>query len=248
MGCGWTHSFNHALKFYGVEGGAAKVSWIDGTGSEKFFSTTAHVSGNINLSATLTNPPGVYVTFTRAADGTYSIREKNGLTYQFETLTGGPTNTGLTSKLQTITDRNANALTLTYTTGNLTAVRDALARGLDFTYTGTRISQVNETANLLARTHQYTYEADGDLATYKNPAAVALAADAGPVTYAYYTTADGVKINHSMLSYTLPNTNGMKFEYYANGRTFRHSTLACATTPTAPTCQTNTFTYNLMLC
>ena len=60
MGCGWTHSFNHALKFYGVEGGAAKVSWIDGTGSEKFFSTTAHVSGNINLSTTLTNPPGVY--------------------------------------------------------------------------------------------------------------------------------------------------------------------------------------------
>ncbi|WP_189799685.1 DUF6531 domain-containing protein, partial [Sulfuricella sp. T08] len=27
LGYGWTHSFNHSLKFYGVEGGAAKVSW-----------------------------------------------------------------------------------------------------------------------------------------------------------------------------------------------------------------------------
>jgi len=40
LGYGWTHSFNHYLKFYGhdSEDNRIKVSWVDGSGGEKFFS------------------------------------------------------------------------------------------------------------------------------------------------------------------------------------------------------------------
>ena len=35
LGFGWTHSFNHQLRFYGVVSTLAKVAWIDGTGDSK---------------------------------------------------------------------------------------------------------------------------------------------------------------------------------------------------------------------
>ena len=61
------------------------------------------------------------------------------------------------------------------------------------------------------------------------------------VAYEYYQStavdANGTlsPLNHAMRKYTLPRGNGMTFEYYANGRVFRHTnTLG----------ETNTFTYN----
>ena len=40
----------------------------------------------------------------------------------------------------------------------------------------------------------------------------------------YYSATDGVNLNHAMSQYTLPRGNGMHFEYYVNGRVFRHTT------------------------
>lgn len=71
-----------------MESGIAKVSWLDGTGAEKFFATGSQTSGNITLSSTLPDPAGIFVTFQRQADSTYTIREKNDLTYTFESVTG----------------------------------------------------------------------------------------------------------------------------------------------------------------
>ncbi|MHB1176596.1 MAG: RHS repeat-associated core domain-containing protein, partial [Sulfuriferula sp.] len=83
------------------------------------------------------------------------------------------------------------------------------------------------------RTYQYGYDANGNLTSFKNP--LALAGSQNPVSYTYYSAADGINVNHAMKSYTLPRGNGMTFEYYANGRVFRHTdTLG----------ETNTFTYN----
>ena len=230
IGYGWTHSFNHMLKFYGVEGTAAKVSWVDGTGNEKFFSTTSHTTGNITVNTALTNPAGIFVTFRRETNGQYTIREKNGMTYTFETINAGATNTGLKAKLLTIKDRNLNTLTLTYTGNNLSTVKDGLNRGLIFTYNAAnRITQIQETglpATWTPRTWQYTYDASNNLASFKNPMSVANPTAQPPVTYTYYGTADGTAVNRSMKSYVLPNGNSMIFEYYANGRTFRHTNTA----------------------
>lgn len=248
LGFGWTHSFNHSLKFYGVEGGTAKVSWIDGTGAEKFFSTTNHTNGDIAVNSTIPDPAGIFVTFQRQADGTYTIREKNGLTYRFQSVAGPAgvpgTATPVIARLLSITDRNGNALTLSYSaiTGCaggtlLCQVTDALGRSLIFTYTGSHLSQIQD---FTGRQYQYGYDADGNLSSFKNPLAVA--GTQNPVAYSYYTAIDGVSLAHLMKQYKLPRGNGMRFEYYDNGRTFRHTVVNIDGTLSPD--QVNTFVYN----
>ncbi len=183
------------------------------------------------MNATLTNPGGVFVTFQRLANGTYQIREKNGLTYLFESL-NGTTGGGQKAKLQSIADRNGNALTMTYTGADLTRVKDSLNRALTFTCTGGHITQIHDFSG---RIFQYGYDGAGNLTSYKNPLAVSSPATQPPVTYTYYAAEDGVNVNHAMKSYQLPRGNGMTFEYYANGRAFRH---------TNSMGEVNSFTYN----
>lgn len=252
LGFGWTHSFNAKLKFYGVENSQAKFSWIDGTGAEKFFAAPSgsHTNGNINLSATIASPPGVFVTFQRLADGTYSIKEKNGLTYKFASATGpsgtpGTSTTPVYAALQSITDRNSNSLTLSYTATTgcaggtlLCTVTDSIGHTLSFTYSGSHITQIKDFSG---RTYQYGYtDSNNNLTSFSNPLAVAGKQNA--VTYSYYTSSDGTNLAHLMKQYTLPRGNGMKFEYYANGRVFRHTVVRTDGT-TSPD-QINLFTYN----
>lgn len=224
LGFGWTHSFNHSLRFYGVESGLAKVSWTDGTGGERFFSTASHASGNINVGAPFTAPSGIYATVERLAGGTYRITERSGMRYVFENISGTATDTAQKARLLSISDKNNNTLTLAYSgacSNNLCSVTDSLSRALTFTYSGNRISQISDWSG---RSWQYTVDANGDLTTFKNPLAVAGTQPA--VSYQYYTAADGAKLAHAMKQYQLPRGNGMRFEYYANGRVFRHTPFA----------------------
>ncbi|OQW85829.1 MAG: hypothetical protein BWK72_20215, partial [Rhodoferax ferrireducens] len=224
LGFGWTHSFNHFIRFYGVESGVAKLGWNDGTGGERFFSTSAHNSGNITAGASFSAPAGIYATVERLAGGTYRITERSGMKYVFESVNGTATDTSQKARLLSITDKNNNTLTLAYAAScgnNLCTVTDGLNRALTFTYVGTRINQINDWAG---RSWQYTVDTNGDLTTFKNPLAVANAQPA--VTYQYYSVADGTKLAHAMKHYQLPRGNGMRFEYYANGRVFRHTPFA----------------------
>jgi RHS repeat-associated protein len=225
LGYGWTHSFNHFLRFYGLDGGStAKVSWTDGTGGERFFSTPNQTSGNIATSAVFTGSAGIYATLTRLADGTYRLTERSGMVYVFESVNATATDTQQKARLLSITDRNGNAMTLSYAaiagcTGTYVCkVTDSLGRALTFTYNGSRISQIQD---FTGRTWQYLYDTNGDLVTFKNPLAVA--GSQNPVAYQYYSSLDGAKLAHAMKQYTLPRSNGMHFEYYANGRVFRHT-------------------------
>lgn len=236
MGFGWTHSFNHYLTFKDgnfngtteaadTDGVTSAVSWTDGTGSEKFIQVTGNGSG-VPIGSTFTPPKGFFFQVARAANGTYTLREKNGLTYTFENVAG---TVNQKARLTSIRDRNNNTLTLAYPSGKVT-ITDGLGRVLNLTYTGSRISEVSDWTG---RKHQYSYDGNGNLISYKNPLAVA--GTQNPVTYDYYGASDGINLNHAMKKYTLPRGNGMTFEYYANGRAFRHyNTLN----------ETNTFTYN----
>lgn len=244
LGYGWTHSFNHQLKFYGVDGSAAKVSWIDGTGAERFFATTAQSGGNITPGSPLPNPPGLFVTFTRNSDGTYTLREKNGLTYKFESATGPSaattSATPVYARLLSITDRKGNALMLNYSGcgAYLCTVSDGIGRTvLTFHYSGSHLDQITD---LSGRTWKYTVDTNGNLTTFQNPLAVA--GTQAPVTYSYYAATDGTNLAHAMKQYTLPRGNGMRFEYYDNGRVFRHTVVN--TDGTLSTDKINTFAYN----
>ena len=224
LGYGWTHSFNHTLRFYGVEGGVAKVAWTDGTGGERFFSTPNHTSGNINVGAAFSGSAGIYATLERLTGGTYRITERSGMKYVFESITATATDTSQKSRLQSITDKNSNTLALSYTAATgctgayVCKINDSLSRALTFTYNGTRISQI---ADWTGRQWQYSYDGNGDLISFKNPLAVVGSQNA--VAYQYYSSLDGAKLAHAMKQYQLPRGNGMKFEYYANGRVFRHT-------------------------
>lgn len=224
LGYGWTHSFNHFLRFYGVEGGQARVSWNDGTGGERFFATANHASGNISTGASFSAPAGIYATVERLANGTYRITERSGLKYVFESVTAGATDTGLKARLVSITDRNGNALNLSYAAIGgcpgtyVCQVTDALGRALTFSYTGTHLSGISDWSG---RQWQYGYDGNGNLVSVKNPLAVA--GSQAPVTYDYYTAADGAGVDHAMRKYVLPRGNGMHFDYYANGRVFKHT-------------------------
>lgn len=249
LGFGWTHSFNHKLAFdddnYNFEIDPAdkdnitsSLVWIDGTGSRKFIAIAGANSAGVPTTATFTAPEGFYFTVSReAGTNNFVIREKNGLTYTFETIAG---TINQTAKLLSIKDRNNNVLTLNYSGSFLTAVTDGLGRSLTFTPNGNnRIAQV---CDWTGRCHQYLYDANGNLVTYKNPLTVA--GSQAPVTYDYYS-APGKPIDHAMKFYKLPRGNGMFFEYYVHAKALRH----CQFSSTVPTScegqpQTTSFTYN----
>ena len=224
LGYGWTHSFNHFLRFYGVEGGEARVSWNDGTGGERFFATTNHSGGNIANGAAFSAPAGIYATVERLANGTYRITERSGLKYVFEAVNAGATDTGLKARLLSITDRNGNALNLSYAAISgcsgtyVCKVTDAIGRALTFSYTGTHLTGITDWSG---RQWQFGFDANGNLISFKNPLAVT--GSQAPVTYEYYTAADGAGVDHAMRKYVLARGNGMHFDYYANGRVFKHT-------------------------
>jgi RHS repeat-associated protein len=221
LGYGWTHSFNHFIRFHGVEGGVAKLGWNDGTGGERFFSTGNHSNGNVAVGASFTAPAGIYATVERLADGKYRITERSGMKYVFESVNGTASDTSQKSRLLSISDKNNNTLTLAYNANcgnNLCTVTDGLNRALTFTYTGSRLNQISDWSG---RSWQYTVDAAGDLVSFKNPLAVS--GSQAPVTYQYYSAADGTNLAHALKRYTLPRGNGTEFAYYQNGRVFRHT-------------------------
>lgn len=72
-------------------------------------------------------PAGVFGVLTRLADGTYTLTEKNGMTYCF-------TDT-LHHKLTAVTDRCGNRTELVYTDSLLTSIKDAAGHTIKLVYT-----------------------------------------------------------------------------------------------------------------
>jgi RHS repeat-associated protein len=245
LGFGWTHSFNHFLTFKddnlgGTSNGASNdgitssMVWTDGTGSEKYIRIAGAGAGGVSASSIFSSPSGFHFQAARQTDGTYTVREKNGLTYSFEVAAG---TIGQKARLARISDRGGNALVLTYNGANLAAVADGLGRNL--TFTSDPSGRIVEVADWSGRRFQYGFDAQGNLTSFKNPLAVA--GNQEPVTYEYYADSsidsqgNPAPLNHAMKRYTLPRGNSMTFEYYMNGRAFRHyNTLE----------ETTTFSYN----
>jgi RHS repeat-associated protein len=245
FGYGWTHSFNHQIKLYGIEGSpsTAKVSWVNGSGGEQYFTTTSHTNGDITKGALFTNPAGVEVQFSRvsggADDGKFKIRERDGTVYLFASTTGPsvtPSATSaVTARLLSITDRNGNTLTLNYNGTQLSTVTDSLSRTvLTFTWTGSHVTQVSD---FTGRKVIYAYT-DGN--NNLNQVTDALSQNHG---YSYYTSADGTKLDHHLKRYTLPRGNGMEFAYYSGGQVFRHTPFG--TDSSLIDASATTFHYNL---
>lgn len=221
FGHGWTHSFNHYLEFKDApfdgtstpnDGVTSSLTWVDASGGRRFIKVASGASGSgVGVGAALTAPDGFYFSARRSVSG-FEIQQKNGLIYEFEPVPGTPEQRARLSK---IIDRNGNSLTLNYSSGRLQSIVDELGRSMTFEYSdGT--NHITATQDWSGQRIEYRYSA-GNLIEVWGP--LALAGKAAPIRYEYYNEAP---LTHMMKRFTATVGNGMSFEYYANGRVFRH--------------------------
>jgi RHS repeat-associated protein len=168
LGPGWTHSYNVTLTV--VSGDQSlQVRWGDG-----------HIDYyNWTGSSYIPRYPGVFDIVSRAGDGTFTIQQKSQTRWHFTSA----------GRLDTITDRNNNAVGLSYDgAGRLVTVQEPGGRSLSFIYDGA--GRITGIADPLPRRVAFAYDAAGQLHSVAD-------VDGGVETYTY----DG---NRQLLTATDP--------------------------------------------
>ena len=152
-----------------TEFGIGSILYIDQRGttnrytlntSPDYTSTATYADGSVNYypqgsDTTPVRPNDDRLRLNR--DGSYTVTRKDGTVIGY----------GFFGTLQSITDRNGNAITFTYNAqDNLTTVTDAFARTLRLTWSGDRLTSVTDPID---RTWSYRYTG-GRLAGITDPA------------------------------------------------------------------------------
>ena len=154
LGKGWAHSYDTKIEI-----DIDKSLELTEYGSAVNF----RLSGNTYIAEPRS---GIQAEIIINPDNTYTLTKKDGTVYQFDA----------SGRLLSITDRNSNQTTLTYTGNLLTSVTDPYGRVTLFTYDASnRIIQITDPAN---RNTTLGYNADGLLSTVTNP-------DGSKWTYTY---------------------------------------------------------------
>ncbi len=151
FGAGWTFNYGQTL----AVNSNGNVTWNGPDGSQFLFIAKSATGG-------FDSPRGVPDRLLKNSDGTYSLWTTDGGNEKFSSA-------GL---LQTITDRNGNALTMSYSSGKtpvLTRVADTTGKALTFSYDkSNRIISVTDPANRRV-TYNYSTSFNG-LVTVWDPA------------------------------------------------------------------------------
>ncbi len=149
FGLGWTYSYGQSLTM----NANGNVTW-NGPDGSSFLFVAKGTSGGFSP------PAGVPDRLIKNGDGTFTLWMPSGRNEHFSS----------TGSLLSMTDRNGNSLTLTYSTGKtplLTTVADATGKALTFAYDkSNRIITVTDPAG---RTATYTYATSGGLQSYTDP-------------------------------------------------------------------------------
>ncbi len=176
LGRGWSHSFALSLALnpdnsatVTVEGGARLTFASNGTGG-------------------FTTPPGATDTLS-AGGGGFDLVRRDGLRYHFDA----------SGKLLSETDRNGNAIGLTYTSGQLTTITDPGGRAIALTYDGS--GRLETLSVPPGRTVTYTYDPNGRLAT-------ATDLGGGTTTYGYDTAGRLASVQDANNNFVVRNTYG----------------------------------------
>jgi RHS repeat-associated protein len=190
LGRGWTHNYNISITIRPLrksplyeeallltkEDGARVYFYNDGVNTNIFYSESSS---------------GEHSIIIKNNDITYTLTEKTGIKYDFDS----------NGKLISITDRNGNTLTLTYTEDNLTKITDSSGREITFTYDeNNRIISITDPAG---RTTTFTYNGDY-LSTVTDPLGA---------TWTYTYDANG-----RMLTKTDPMGHTTTYTYDEKGR------------------------------
>lgn len=241
LGYGWTHSFNHTLEFRDAEGNGdvTHLVWTNGTGAKKFIAVDTNnqfevgegnfftvSSETVQAERVCSCPPGVicgpcppnpiYYTAQKI-----TITERDGSLFEFEPF---EKNNGHKGKLVKISDKFNHSISLSYTIDFrlLISAVDDDGRKIQFNYDKNQIDNRIRSIDLTwANTHyEYKYDAEGNLTEFYTP--LAIRGDIEPHRYEYYSDTDGQNHNHLLKSFEYSNGYKMTFEYYVNGKTFRH--------------------------
>ena len=125
MGYGWTHSYNVFL--YQMR---SDMFRMDGSGQVAKYS--------YGPGGQYTAQPGYFETLTKNPDGSFTITNAQQTVFQFASIPNTPFMVeGPVYRLVSITDRNQNTTTLSYTNGNLVSITDTYGRSLSLAYTKT---------------------------------------------------------------------------------------------------------------
>jgi RHS repeat-associated protein len=187
FGYGWTHSYTTSLKDNG-----STVTLVNGSGGVYAF---------VFQNGVYASPPGLDLKLTKDAQG-YTMSAKHGTQSRFDT----------NGVLQSIADRNGNAMKLGYdTSGRLTTLTDALNRVVTLSYDGS--NHIVSARDFSGRQVTYAYDIGGNLASVTDFAG-------NRTDYAYYRDS---LFNHLLQKVTKPAGNSTSFEYYVNKQTARIS-------------------------
>jgi RHS repeat-associated protein len=157
LGIGWTHSYN--LFLFPQVGNMFRV---DGDGRVTKY--------QLGPGGTYTAARGYFETIVKNLDGSFTITDKYKTVSRYVQIAGTHFMQGTPVwRLVSITDRNNNVTTLSYSAGNLTQVTDTYGRTLTFTYNSRNL--VASTTDPLGRVTSFTYDSTGaQLATITDPA------------------------------------------------------------------------------
>ena len=148
MGYGWTHSYNILLLSQ-----FGHMFRMDGEGRVTKY--------KLGAGGTYTATTGYFETLVKNPDGSFTLGQKDGTTYDFALVPGTPFFiVGPVYRLLRITDRNGNVTALTYLAGKLVAITDTYGRQLTLAYTGNSLAAVMDP---LGRVTQFAYDANGTL-------------------------------------------------------------------------------------
>lgn len=183
LGRGWFHSYDLKLEEY-TDGRVALRNRI--------FKS--------NADGSYTASPGDYGLLTRDSDGTFQIREKNGLIYRFRS----------DLRLDYMEDLNGNRISAIYDASNhLVEIRHSCGKSFFLEYdTGGRIIRLTDHAGRVT-----TYESN---TTY--PLLAKVTDPAGGVTEYAYSEGLSDIMNHRLLSVTFPDGTFTHYHYDSQAR------------------------------
>src|SRR5215469_18019713 len=122
VGFGWTHTYNEFLFALGSD-----MFRMRGDGRI--------VRYHLMPGGTYQTSPGYFETLVKNPDGSFDVTTKFKTRYHYQSIPNTPFLVqGPVLRLVSITDRNNNITTLSYTSGDLTAITDTYNRSFQLTY------------------------------------------------------------------------------------------------------------------
>jgi RHS repeat-associated protein len=150
MGYGWTHMYNDFL--FSQHAGDMFRFGPDG----RITRFALQSDGSYQTS------PGYFETLVKNGDGSFDLTTKYQTDYHYESIPGTPFQVdGPVLRLTSITDRNNNVTTLTYTSGNLTLITDTYGRSIQLDYNANH--HLTTVIDPLGNATTFTYNAAGNL-------------------------------------------------------------------------------------